>query len=73
MDRIEVKSFKIIVEQPETLDIIHIGVKRIEVYDELSQLVKIFNRNDTDLSQGFIEKAIKYAKGGHLRVKYVYY
>jgi hypothetical protein len=73
MDRIEVKSFKIIVEEPENSEIVHIGVKRIEVYDELSQLVKMFDRSDTDLSHGFIEKAKKYARGGHLRVKYIYY
>ena len=73
MDRILVKSFKIIIEQQETPDIIHIGVKRIEVYDELGNIVGIFDKNDTDISQGFIEKATKYAKVNHLRVKYIYY
>jgi len=73
MDRIEVKSFTIIKEERETADIIHIGIKRIEIYDELSQIVKTFDKKDTDLSQGFIQKAMEYAKGGRLRIKYIYY
>lgn len=44
----------------------------IEIYDENANLVKTFDKNDSDSNEGFIIKAKKFAKGGRLRIKYNY-
>ena len=67
-----VKLFKEIENNDYDVNVTRVGVLSIEIYDENANLVKIFDKRDSDSDEGFIIKAKKFVKGGRLRIKYNY-
>lgn len=67
-----VKIFKEIEDNETNDDFIRLEVCFIEIYDENANLVKTFDKRDSDSNEGFIIKAKKFARGGRLRIKYNY-
>ena len=67
-----VKGFKEIEEDKYVDYFVITEVYFIEIYDENANLVKTFDKRDSDSNEGFIIKANKFARGGRLRVKYNY-
>jgi hypothetical protein len=67
-----VKEFKEIENNDYDVNMARVSVLSIEIYDENANLVKTFDKRDSDSNEGFIIKANKFARGGRLRVKYNY-
>ena len=69
----ECKIFKPIKEEEYSDDIFYIEVKCIEIYNPSGKVAKVFDKRDSDKTMGFRQKARLFAKGGKLRIKYIYY
>lgn len=67
-----VKEFKEIENNDYDVNMARVSVISIEIYDENANLVKTFDKRDSDSKEGFIIKAKKFARGGRLRIKYNY-
>lgn len=67
-----VKEFKEIENNDYDVNMARVSVISIEIYDENANLVKTFDKRDSDSNEGFIIKAKKFVKGGRLRIKYNY-
>lgn len=67
-----VKEFKEIENNDYDVNMARVSVIFIEIYDENANLVKTFDKRDSDSNEGFIIKAKKFVRGGRLRIKYNY-
>ena len=72
MNRIVYKSFKTLEKEHKKYDNSLYTLDFIQIYDENGTLVNTFTSEDGDSNKGFMQKAQEYARGGRLRIKYVY-